>query len=132
MRTQFWLLLLAEFLKIHCALLVVRFECIFCLLCCSCCVLCIVKIDLSIVSLCLGCVNQEMVQVRSGVSTRKVADSLGMSQPSVAHLRREISGEIKKQRGGRPKVLREQEKRLGVHLVTIGRPKMASVAAKQL
>jgi len=72
------------------------------------------------------------VQLRSGVSLRKVVDSLGMSQSSVAHLRREISSEIEKQRRGRPKVLGEQEKRLGVHLVTVGCLKTASAAAKQL
>ena len=44
-----------------------------------------------------------------------------MRQSSVAHLRKEISGEVENQRGGRPKILREQEKRLGVHLVTVGR-----------
>jgi transposase len=82
--------------------------------------------------LCESLKHQALVQLRSGVSTRKVADSLGMSQSSVAHLRREISGEIEKQRGGRPKVLGEQEKRLGVHLVTAGRLKTASAAAKQL
>lgn len=82
--------------------------------------------------LCESLKHQALVQLRSGVSTRKVADSLGMSQSSVVHLRREISGEIEKQRGGRPKVLGEQEKRLGVHLVTAGCLKMASAAAKQL
>ena len=82
--------------------------------------------------LCESLKHQALVQLRSGVSTRKVADSLGMSQSSVAHLRREISGEIEKQIGGRPKVSGEQEKRLGVHLVTVGRLKRASAAAKQL
>ena len=67
-----------------------------------------------------------------GVSTRKFADSLGMSQSSVAHMRREISGEIEKQRGERSKILGEQEKRLGVHLVTVGRLKTPSAAPKQL
>ncbi|XP_024391420.1 uncharacterized protein [Physcomitrium patens] len=76
--------------------------------------------------------HQALVQLRSGVSTRKVVDSLGMNQTSVAHLRREISSEIEKQRGGRPKVLGEQKKRLGVHLVTAGCLKTASAAAKQL
>lgn len=55
-----------------------------------------------------------------------------MSQSSIAHLRREISSEIEKQRGGRPKVLGGQEKRLGVHLVIAGCLKTASAAAKQL
>lgn len=82
--------------------------------------------------LCESLKHQALVQLRSGVSTRKVADSLGMSQSLVAHLRKEISGEIEKQRGGRPKVLGEQEKRLGVHLVTAGCLKTASAAAKQL
>ncbi|XP_073394419.1 uncharacterized protein [Physcomitrium patens] len=82
--------------------------------------------------LCESLKHQALVQLRSGVSTRKVADSLGMNQSSVAHLRREISGEIEKQRRGRPKVLGEQEKQLGVHLVTTGCLKTASAAAKQL
>ena len=56
------------------------------------------------------------MQLRSGNSTRKIADSLGMSQSSVAHLRREISGDIEKQRGGCLKFLGEQNKHLGVLL----------------
>ena len=58
--------------------------------------------------LCESLKHQTLVRLRSGDSTRKVADSLGMSHSSIAHLRREISGEIEKQRGGRPKVLGEQ------------------------
>ena len=46
--------------------------------------------------LCESLKHQALVQLRSGVSTRKVADSLGMNQSSVAHLRMEISGEIEK------------------------------------
>jgi hypothetical protein len=39
---------------------------------------------------------------------------------------------LEKQRGGRPKVLGEQEKRIGVHLVTVGCLKTANATAKQL
>ena len=81
--------------------------------------------------LCESLKHQALVQLRSGVSTRKVAltwNELVFSSSSEG----EISGEIKNQRGGCPKVLGEQEKRLGVHLVTTGRLKTASAAAKQL
>ena len=109
-------------LKLHCALLVARFEGVFCLLRCSCSVLSIVKVDfinfISMPRLCESLKHQALVQLRSGVSTRKVAYSLGMSRSSIAHMRREINGETEKQRGGRSKVLGERGKRLGVHLVT--------------
>ena len=87
---------------------------------------------ISMPQLCESLKHQALVQLRSGVSIRKVGDLLGMSQSSVAHLRREISGEIEKQRRGRPKVLGEQKKWLGVHLVIVGRLKTASAVAKQL
>jgi len=74
--------------------------------------------------------HQALVQLKSGVSARNVADSFGMSLSSIAHMRGEIIGEIEKQRGGRPKVLGEQEKQLGVHLVTTSHFKTASAAAK--
>ena len=59
--------------------------------------------------------HQELVQLKSGVLQEKFVDSLGMSHSLVAHMRREIIGEIEKQKGRRPKVLGEQEKLLGVY-----------------
>jgi hypothetical protein len=58
--------------------------------------------------------------LRSGVSTCKVATLVGMSQFSVAHLRKDVRGEIERQRGGCPKLLADQEKRRCVTLVTEG------------
>ena len=42
-------------------------------------------------------------QLRNGVSTRKVATSMGMSQSSVAHLRKDVGEVTERQRGGHPK-----------------------------
>ena len=49
--------------------------------------------------------HQALVQLRSSVSTRKVATIVGMSQSSVAHLKKGVGGEIKRQRGGPSKLL---------------------------
>lgn len=76
--------------------------------------------------------HRAQMQLRRGLSTRAVAKLLGMSQSSVAHLRKEISSELEKQKGGRPRVLGEQEKRFGVHLVTAGGVKTASAAAREI
>ena len=75
--------------------------------------------------------HQALVQLRSGVSTRKVAALVGMSQSFVAHLRKDVREEIEKQRGGRPKLLTDREKRRCVTLVTEGRLGTASATAKQ-
>ena len=64
--------------------------------------------------------HQVLVQLRRDVSTRKVAAWVGMSQYSVAHLRKDVGGEIERQRGGCPKLLADREKRLCVTLVTKG------------
>ena len=61
---------------------------------------------------------QALVQLRSGVSTRKVIALMGMSQSSVAYLRRDAGGEIKRQKGGCPKLLVEREKSRCVTSVT--------------
>ena len=49
--------------------------------------------------------HQVLVQLRSGVSNRKVTALVGMSQSSVAHLRKDVGGEIERQRGGCAKLL---------------------------
>jgi hypothetical protein len=41
--------------------------------------------------------HQTLVQLKSGVSTRKVAALVGMSQSSVVHLRKDICDEIERQ-----------------------------------
>ena len=60
------------------------------------------------------------MQFRNGDSTRKVAALVGMSQSYVVHLRKDVGGEIERQRGGRPKLLADQEKRRCVTPVTEG------------
>ena len=49
--------------------------------------------------------HQALVQLRSGLSTRKVVVVVGMSQSSVAHLRKDVGGEIERRRRGHPKLL---------------------------
>ena len=65
--------------------------------------------------------HQALVQLRSGASTRKVATLVGMSQSLVVHLRKDVGGEIEKQRRRRPKLLVDQEKRRCVTPVIEGR-----------
>ena len=64
--------------------------------------------------------HQVLVQLRSGVSTRKVAALVGMNQSSIAHLRKDVGGKIERQRGGRPMLLVDREKRCCVTFVTKG------------
>ena len=54
--------------------------------------------------------------LRSGVSTCKFVALVGMSQSFDAKPRKDVGGEIERQRGGRPKFLADQEKR---HFVTL-------------
>lgn len=61
-----------------------------------------------------------LVQLQSGRSIQKVAASVGMSQSWVAHLRKEIVGEVEKQRGGRPRHLSARERRRCVTLLVEG------------
>ena len=42
--------------------------------------------------------HQALVQLRSGLSTCKVAALVGMSQSSVAHLRKDVGVRIERQR----------------------------------
>ena len=48
----------------------------------------------------IGCLkeHQILVQLRSGVSTRKVVALVSMNQYFVAHLRNDVGGEIERQR----------------------------------
>ena len=76
--------------------------------------------------------HQALVQLRSGVRTRKVATLVGMSQFFVAHMRKDVGGEIERQRGGCPKLIIDCEKR---HCVTLGiesRLGITSTTSKQL
>ena len=43
--------------------------------------------------------HQTLVQLRSGVPTRKVAALVGMSQSSVVNMRKDVGGEMERQRG---------------------------------
>ena len=61
--------------------------------------------------------HQALVQLRSGVSPRKVVALVGMSQSTLAHLRKDIRGKIEGQRGGRPKLLTDRETKYCVNLV---------------
>ena len=70
-------------------------------------------------------------QLRNGVSTRKVADAVGMSQSWVVHLRREIAGELEKQRGGRPRLLTARERERCMTLLTEGRLGVASKTSSE-
>ena len=76
--------------------------------------------------------HQALVQLRNNVSTCKVAALVGMSQSSIAHLKKDVGGEIERQRGGRPKLLADREKRRCATLVTESRPGIASATTKQL
>ena len=51
------------------------------------------------------------MQLKSSVSTHKVAALVGMSQYFVAHLRKDVGDEIERQRIWRPRLLTDQEKR---------------------
>ena len=64
--------------------------------------------------------HRALVQLRSDVSTHKVVTIVGMSQSSIVHMRKDIRGEIERQRRGRPKLLANREKRHCVTLVTQG------------
>ena len=44
--------------------------------------------------------HQALMQLRSGVSTSKVGTLVGMSQPYVAHLKKDVRNKIERQRGG--------------------------------
>ena len=57
---------------------------------------------------------------------------MGMSQSFVAHLRKDVKGEIKRQLGGHPKLLADRDKRHCVTLVTEGQLGTAFVATKHL
>ncbi len=62
--------------------------------------------------------HQALVQLRSGVSTRKVVALVGMSQYSVVHMRNDVGNNIERLRGGCLKFLADREKMHFVTLVT--------------
>ena len=74
---------------------------------------------------CLRCLKNKSTKVwynlyRSNDFARKVAALVGMSQFSIAHLRKDVGAEIKRQRGGHPKLLVDWDKKLCVTLVIEG------------
>ena len=76
--------------------------------------------------------HQTLVQLRSGVFYSQSCRFSGMSQSSVAHLRKDIGGEIERQWGGCPKLLANQEKRPCVTLDIEDRLGTTFVTSKQL
>ena len=76
--------------------------------------------------------HQALMQLRSGVSTSKVGTLVGMSQPYVAHLKKDVQGtRLRDKEEGHPKLLANQEKMRCVTLVTKGRLGVASATTKQ-
>ena len=74
---------------------------------------------------------QALEQLRNGNSTRKVADAVGMSQSWVVRLRKEMVGELERQKRGRPRHLIARERRRCLTLFIEGHLGVASkVAAK--
>ena len=76
--------------------------------------------------------HQAFVQLKKSVSTRKIASLVGMSQSFVAHMRKDVGGEIESQRGAHPKCLVGREKRRCITFVTKGRLGTTSATTKQL
>ena len=76
--------------------------------------------------------HQNLVQLRSGVSTHKIVTSVGMSQSFVANVRKDVGGKIERQRRWRPRLLATQEKRCCVTLGTEGSLRNTFVTTKQL
>ena len=72
------------------------------------------------------------MQLKSSVFTRTVVALVGMSQSFVARLRKDVGGEIERQRGGHLELLANQEKRRCVTLVIEGRLGTAFATTKQL
>lgn len=73
-----------------------------------------------------------LVELKNGVSTRKVAALVGTSQSSVVRLKKKSGIEVEKQKGGRPRCLSAREKKRCVSLLTEGRLKTATKTAAQL
>ena len=76
--------------------------------------------------------HQASMQLRNGVSTCNVAVLVGMSQSFVAHLRKDVEGEIERQRKRCPKLLANREKRCCVTLITEVRLGIASATTIQV
>ena len=75
---------------------------------------------------------QALEQLRNGNSTQKVADAIGMSQSWVVRLRKEIPGELERQKGGRPRHLTVRDRWRCVTLLTEGRLGVASKVATKI
>ena len=76
--------------------------------------------------------HQALVKLRSDVSTHKVVALVCKSQSFVRHLRKDLGGKIKRQRGGRLELLANHERRCCVTLITEGRFGTASTTTKQI
>lgn len=68
--------------------------------------------------------------IEKGNSSRKIARSLGLSQSTVNRVRKRHSHNLDLSKGGRPRVLTEQEKRYASRLVTVGGLETATEVAK--
>ena len=75
---------------------------------------------------------QVLEQLWNGNSTRKFPDAIGMSQSWVVRLRKEIVGELERQKGERPRHLTTRERQRCVTLLTEGRLGVASKVAAEI
>ena len=75
---------------------------------------------------------QALEQLQNGNSTRKVADAIGMSQSWVVRLRKEIAGELERQKGWHPRHLTARERRTCVTLLTEKHLEIASKVAAEI
>ena len=76
--------------------------------------------------------HQVLVQLRSSISTHKVAALVGMNQSSIVHMRKDARDKIERQIGACPKLFVDQEKRRCVTFVNEGQLGAASMTTKQL
>ena len=75
---------------------------------------------------------QALEQLWNGNSTQKVADAIGMNQSWVVRLRKEIAGDLERQKRGRPRHLTARMRRRCVTLLTQGRLGVASKLATKI
>ena len=75
---------------------------------------------------------QAVELLRSGNSTRKVANVMRMNQLWVAHLKRKIAKELEMQRGGCLRILTRRERRRCVTLLTEGYLGVASKTTREI
>lgn len=64
--------------------------------------------------------HQALVQHKNGVFTCKIAALVDTNQSSIAHLRRDVGGDVDSQRGRRPKLLLDQDNKHCIVFVTEG------------